>query len=145
MKDISQLPGDLIELFKRGRLEGAKILATKGAEASKKNAPHETGFLETQAWGSVDGMIVKSPSIVSATKTVTPRTFAAEGVSIVYTAARTAPEYERGLFDYAAYLGVYNPSYQKTGKRHWIQQILDPKNGIVELALDAGFEKAKRY
>jgi hypothetical protein len=143
MRDIGFLGADLEKFFLRGRKEAAMILATKGAEATKKKAPHDTGFLKTQTWASVDGQVVKSPDVISTTKTITPRSFAAEGVSIVYTAGRSDRSYPRGVFDYAAYLGVYNPGHQKTGEHHWIQQILDPKNGIVELALDAGFAKAK--
>ena len=143
MKDISLLGNDLLAFFKNGQEESANLIAKGGSKVAQKNAPVKTGFLSSQTWAFANGKLVVGPEAISATKTISPQSWIQDGVSIIFTSGRTDPNYAKGFFDYAAYLGVYNPGYQKTGKRHWIELFLDPKHKLVEAYLDLGFEKAK--
>jgi hypothetical protein len=141
MRDIGLLGDDLEAFFQRGKKDATVHVARECSELAKKNAPVDSGLLQTQAWAFADGVLVRGPSYISSTGTAPPSETSPEGVSITFKAVRPDENRPRGYFDYAAYLGVYNPAYQKTGQRHWLEQVLDPDNSIVQIFIDQAFQK----
>lgn len=141
MKDISQLAGDLERLVEDTRAEAVNEIAKQATKAASLKAPVDTGFLKTQTWGYADGKLVAKPETIDTRKSIVPTSQSSTGVSIVSTAGRAGKD---GIFDYAAYLGVYNPNYQKTGVKHWLEQVINPEKGLTLMYIDAAFEKAKQ-
>ena len=137
MKDISQLDNDLRKWIDKGEEIAKKEIAKSALKKSSTNAPVDTGFLSDQGYAFVDGQMIKKSGTSEKGHRRTalmPKGGYDEGVTIVYRAGR--PRENSSPFDYAYYIGVYNPAHIKNAvNRKWIESALSPENFQQEIKI----------